>query len=354
MKIIVCTYFSGQEYETSQLLIRTLKRLSHDVCVAGPEERRFDISLPKRFNADIDLADKKFPELYTYNEVLEKAPFIPDCILQVEPHFYLTGNKPKNIKSYYWVLDPHRGGKTYRDLALQGNFNAVLITHKFFMESYTSKKIKCYFFPFCFDSEREKFDSTIKPECDISFPGESGFLKKDLIFDKVDNEGYEYCNQLSNSIRFDSEYGDYRERAMLLKNLMKDFNVRIYKKYFGSLYSRLIQKGLLGFQRSINNIPPRLFETMACKRALLADDVQGIEELLTHMQDAIIYKQYGYNPILSNFDLDYESLENWVILLLKNKLLRELIAENGYRLVHGKHTFVHRIETLERIINGKI
>lgn len=354
MKIIVCTHFSGQEYETSHLFVKALKRMGHVVCTAGPEANRFDINLPKSFNLDIDLPDKKFPELYTYTEVLDKAPWIPDCIIQVEPHFYLTGNKPKDIKSYYWVLDPHRGGKTYRDLALQGNFDAVLITHRFFVESYASKDIKCYFFPFSLDSEEEKYDPSIIPECDISFSGDSGISNEDLIFNQVDNDGFEYCDHLPDKIRFNSLYGDYTERAMLLKHLMKDFKIRIYKRYFGKSFSRLMQKGVISFQRSINNIPGRIFEAMACKRVLLADDVFGIDELLTHMQNAIIYRQYKYNPILTNFDLDYESLKNWVVFLLENKLLRELITENAHQLVYARHTFACRIKTLEKIIDGKV
>lgn len=354
MKAIVCTYFSGQEYETSHLFVKALKRSGHTVCTAGPEADRFDTKLPRSFNLDIDLPDKKFPELYTYTEVLDKAPWIPDCIIQVEPHFYLTGDKPKDIKSYYWVLDPHRGGKTYRDLALQGSFNAVLITHRFFIESYASKGIKCYFLPFSLDSEEEKYDPDISIECDIAFAGETGISYEDIVFDKIDNDNIEYCDHLPDKIRFSSQYGDYAERAMLLKNLIRDFNVRIYRKCYEKQFSRSIQKGFLSFQRSANNIPGRIFEAMACRRALLADDVSGIEEILTHMQNAIIYKQYRYNPVLSNFDLDYESLKTWVIFFLQNKLLRELIVENAHQLVYEKHTFACRVKTLERIVDGKL
>ena len=117
MKILIGTYISGIDYETSHHMISAFKDLGHDVCVAGPTVK-YDISQPNPKLADIDLLDKPYPETYTYKEVLDKAPWTPDFILQIEPHFYFVGEKPKDIKSFYWVLDPHRAGIGHRDLIL--------------------------------------------------------------------------------------------------------------------------------------------------------------------------------------------------------------------------------------------
>lgn len=351
MKILIGTYrFPSTDYETCHHLINTFRKLGHEVCTAGPVMNRVDITTSDENTLDIDLPDKPYPETYTYKEILDKAPWTPDFILQIEPHFYFTGEKPKDIKSYYWILDPHRGGIGYRNLALQGNFNAIFLTHQFFMESYTSVGMKCYFLPFCFEPERIKYYPEITPECDIAFVGESGIHYDDLVFDKIDNEGFLYCDKISNEIRFLLEYGEYWERAKLLEYLMKKFNVRIYKKYFGDNYCKITQKGLIGFHRSDNNIPPRVFETMACKRALVTDDVLGIANLLTHGENAMIYRQYGYHPRHMNFLLDCESAENVVKDLLGNRQKRNMIAENGYELVHKNHTFIDRAQSIIEIV----
>jgi spore maturation protein CgeB len=217
-------------------------------------------------------------------------------------------------------------------------------------DSYTLVGIKCSFLPFCFEPERIKYDPKIEVECDIAFVGETGIHIDDLIFDKIDSDGFIYCNRTHETIRFLLEYGEYWERAMLLAKMTKQFNVRIYKKSFGNDYCKIIQKGIIAFHRSDNNIPPRLFENMACHRATVTDDVIGIEELVTDKINVMLYKQYGFHPMLKNFDLDYESLEYVVKHLLNHPMHRDMIARNGYELVHMKHTFLNRAQQIIEMV----
>ena len=144
MKILIATAASEQEQCAAQCAIRAFKSLGHEVCVAGAVYGRNDVSIPSAEAGDIDLPDKPYPETYTYKEVLDKCPWTPDFILQIEPHFYFTGEKPKDMKSYYWVLDPHRGGIGHRDMALEGSFNAIFITQPFFVTSYALKDMQVF------------------------------------------------------------------------------------------------------------------------------------------------------------------------------------------------------------------
>ena len=353
MKILIAVGISGEEYEVGGFLVEQLKALGHEVCTAGPVYGRTDISHSHPLKADIDLPDKPHPETYTYKEVLDKAPWTPDFVLQIEAHFYFVGDKPKGVKSYYWVHDPHRGGVGHRDMAMRGTFDAVFITHMFFAKPYLIKGIKCFLLPFAFSPERIKHDPSMQPECDISFPGQTGIHPDDIVYGKIDGDGFEYCSMLPDNIRFLSQYGEYWERAMLLRHLMKHFDVRLYKRYPAPAYARILQKGKIGFHRSTNNIPPRLFQNMACRRATAADYVLGIEEMLTDGEHVSLYDQFQYNPSLSNFLLDCEQAELCVYKLLNKHDMRKEIAEKGYEHVHKHHTYRNRADRIiERAEGG--
>jgi len=352
MKILIAVGISNNERDVSCFLVPLFRELGHDVCVAGPMYGGGDISQPHQLKADINLPDKPYPETYTYKEVLDRAPWTPDFILQIEPHFYFTGDKPKGIKSYYWVFDLHRGGIGHRDMAMRGGFDAVFIAHMFFAKAYSIKGIRCHFLPTAFSPKRIKHDPAIQPECDIAFLGQSGIHPGDIVYDNADKDGFKYCSSLPEKIRFVSSYGEYWERAMLLRHLMRRFDVRLYKRYPAPAYARILQKGRIGFHRSTNNIPPRLFQNIACRRATTADDVLGIEKMLVDGEHVSLYSQFRYNPLLPNFMLDCEQAELCVYKLLNNHGMRERIAENGYEYVHKHHTYRNRAERIIEIHEG--
>jgi len=287
MKILIAMGRTEPDFTTGKCLIRAFKELGHDVCTVGPLYGHTDLTQDITENqtelkADIDVSDKAYPETYTYKEILDQAPWTPDFVLQIEPHFYFVGDKPKDINSYYWVLDPHRGGVGHRNMAKAGSFTAIFIAQKFFVEPY-ARFADCYFIPQAVDLSRVDHDPKIEIECDIAFLGELGVKQDDIKFDKMDSEGFEYTNKLSKDLKMWSSYGEYAERFQLIANLAEYYDVRIYKKQSGQNYGKILQKGRIGFHRSLfNDIAIRVFETMVCKRALITDRVPFIDTLFQH------------------------------------------------------------------------
>ena len=364
MKILIG--IGASDDGTGRSLIRAFQRLGHQICCAGAVYGRKDTSIASPEAADIDLPDKPYPETYTYKEVLDKAPWTPDFILQLEPHFYFVGDKPKGMKSYYYVNDPHRGGVGHRNMARSGNFNAIFITQSFFAESYITSGMECFWIPAAFDTERIVYDPSIKPECDIAFIGQTGIREDDIIYNRIDDDGFEYCAELPDKINLMSEYNEYAERAVLIANLMREFDVRIYKrrsfgkikeidsKTKGTNYSKIIQKGIMGFHRSLfKDITLRPFEIAACKRVPIIDDIPNITKIFKHTQTALIYKQFGFSPHLSNFTLEYEMARRCVMKLIEDPDLTNALAGEAYRFVHQYHTYENRVQEIIEIVNEK-
>jgi hypothetical protein len=352
MKIMIGIGASEPEYTTGKCLIRAFKRAGHEVCTIGAVYGRSDTSIWDQDRADIDLPDKPYPETYTYDEVIAMAPWRPNLILQIEPHFYLVGKKPAGIRSAYWVLDPHRGGLGHRDMAWHGHFDAVFITQKWFAESYVLRGMSLFWLPQAVDSERIKHDPSIKPECDIAFVGETGVDMTGITYDRVDLDGFRYMTKFSQPIKFRSEH-EYHERAVMIDKLSNDFNVRIYEKQTGENYAKIIQKGMMGFHRSLNNdIAIRLFEVMACKRPLVCDHVPHLEELMQPTNHAFFYKQFGYSADLPNFQLEYEMARLMVSRLIEDTNVRDAIAGMGWRFVLEHHTYDVRVKTILGVISA--
>ena len=351
MKILIGTGASEPDQCASKCMIRAFKRLGHEVHVAGPVYGRNDISMPAKEAVDIDVPDKPYPETYTYKEILDKCPWTPDFILQIEPHFYFIGDKPKDIKSFYWVLDPHRGGTGHRDMAIQGNFTNIFISQPFFAPSYSIKNMDPLWLPQAFDDERIKYDPDVQPECDIAFIGETGLHEEMLICDKYDSDGFYYVDKLPDQILLRSKEREYAERAQLLGYLMEDYNVRIYEYNIGG-YSKIIQKGEIGFNRSLfQDISLKPFELAACKRLLVTDHVPHIDNLLKHGEHCLLYGQFGFDPFNANFKLDYEQLKVSVDFALNNSK-RDQIAQNGHDYVRTYHTYKVRAEQVIEMVEN--
>jgi glycosyltransferase involved in cell wall biosynthesis len=348
MKILIGTGASQPDRCASKCFIRAAKNLGHDVCVAGAVYGRNDTGSPSIEAADIDVPDKPYPETYDYSFILNQCPWTPDLIIQLEPHFYFVGDKP-DIPSFFWILDPHRGGIGHRDMAARGSFDAILITQPYFAKSYNDLGMKTYWVPQAYDQERIKWDPSITPECDIAFIGQTGLHDDILSFDKFDKDGYAYLDELPDQILLSSEHREYAERAQMLGYLMENFDVRIYADQLGSGYSRVIQKGEVGFQRSLfKDINLRVFEVPACGRILIADNVPNLEHIFQNGTHCLMYEQYGYDPFLPNFKLDYEQLWENVDFALSN-LKRFEICEAGYEYVTKNHTFEKRVEQVIQI-----
>jgi len=351
MNILICSGRSEPFYTSSIALIDAFNDLGHTVYTAGPVYGVKDNSFIDR--NEIYVPDKPYPETYTYAEILDLMPCTPDFILVIEPHFYFIGEKPKGIKSYYFVLDPHRGGLGHRDMALKGNYDAIFISQKYFANAYERKGLKTHFVMQAYNDDLIYPIDDIKPVCDIAFVGETGISKKDLFtYAKKDEEGFIYTTKLVDNIHLSSQNNEYAERAYLLKALIKEFNVRIYfDKLYGEDYIRILQKGQIGFNRSLfNDIAARNFEVIGCKRYLVTDVVPN----LTIPQLSInYYKQYGYSPFNANFTLDAEeAISSVKDALTMHPSAQRLIIERNYHIIKKYHTFKARAKQIIEIITA--
>lgn len=346
-KILVCTGGGEPVYSTNQSFVYALRSLGHDVKVCGPGywDRNF---------ADFAVPDKSFPELYSYEEVLEKTEFNGDLILQLEPHFYFHGQKPPGIKSAYYLTDPHRGGHAYYQLAKEGSFDFLFIGQRYYLPLFEDlyRTYACYL-PVAFDSRRFDILPTIDPICDIAFCGQTGI--GGLTYDYQDELG-KYATSVHSLKTWDSgryEFSvptfDYSERAEILLHLMQDFNVRIYEPLYDNRYSKTIQKGTIGFQRSLlNDISIRCYEIMAAGRLLVTDRIPNLDQHFSNRVYCSLYNSY-YKVFTVNFDLEYKEIHKQVKYYLNHSKERERIAASARDLIWHHHRWQNRAEQLLEI-----
>lgn len=366
MKILICCAEStkNKRYTSNDSFIQAFKDLGHEVITCGPTFGNFDGELIGQIR-DIRVHDKKeHPETWTYEEILDKCPIKPDLILQMDPHFYLKGDKPKNIICAYYVVDVHRGASVFRDMALAGNFDYVFLAHKYFMPLFAKKGLNCYWLPRAFDDTYMREYPEIDIECDISFIGENGLhekINKFNVYDtKVGNwyhEGpYPPVAPWDKYRSWDSHTMEYAERAEILHRLSQDFNLRVYQDNIdsrGPNYAKMLCRGKLTVNHSLwYDSALRNFEVLACNRFLISDALPYQDELLTHTKHYFAYNQF-FSPHIQNFDLEYECIKDIVKFMLEHEKERKEIARVGCEFVNKYHTFKNRAETLIDTIEGK-
>ena len=347
-RVLVCTGGGEPAYSTNQSFVYALRSLGHDVRVCGPGYwgRNF---------ADIPVPDKPFPETYTYENILSLVPGKIDLILQIEPHFYLCGKKPPAVKSAYYLTDPHRGGEAYYRLAKEGSFDTLFIGQKHFLPLFDDLPCHIQYLPVAFDPRR--FDQTSSPDpvCDIAFCGQSGI--GGLTYNFQDELG-RYATAVRSLRTWDSgryEFGaptfDYSERAEILLRLMQDFHVRIYEPLYDERYMKAIQKGVLGFQRSLlNDISIRCYEIMAAGRMLITDRIPDLDEWFGDYDvnddlPCALYDSY-YKVFTANFDLEIAQISKVVRYYLDHHTERELLAARARAMVWREHRWQDRANAL--------
>lgn len=83
---------------------------------------------------------------------------------------------------------------------------------------------------------------------------------------------------------------------------------------------------------------PKVYEIMACKGFLAVDNQRDVLRLFRDKQELVVFH-------------DVDELKSLINYYLKNPDERCEIAENGYKTVMSKHTYVHRIQEMFSIIN---
>lgn len=347
--LIIATGMGEPEFSSNKGLIHAFKILGHNVITAGPPywDRGYD--------TDILLEDKPHVEYYLYKEILDRAPWQPDLILNIEPHCFLSGPKPPEIISAFYATDQHRAGELYYRIASQGSFNYIFIGQPYFAPLYRDiPKTMVDILPPGFDERRFMRRLNTAPKVDITFIGQTGIAW--LEFTEEDEIG-RYATKppanLPTDIRryaFSGHPGfDYCERAEILIRLCRDFNIRIYDQVWEPLkFQKAIQRGIIGFNRSLlHDISIRAFEVIAGRRMLITDDPNGW--FFENYFHCMTYQNY-FKPFFPNFNLDYKNIHDRVKLALDNVPVRESIEEHDFNLVWEKHSWRHRAEQLLSIV----
>jgi len=307
---------------------------------------------------------REHPETWTYEEILDKCDKKPDLILQMDPHFYFVGEKPKDITCAYYVVDVHRGADVFRRMALAGNFDYIFMSHKYFMPIYERVGLNCFWLPRAYDDNYIKEFPEIEIECDIVFIGGTGLHKSINDFPIIDtkimscyHEGpYPDKPPWEKYKNWENHTMEYAERAEVLHRLSKDFNLRVYEDTSisrGPIYGKVTNRGKIIVNHSLwYDSALRNFEVLACNRFLITDMLPYQDELL---QDGVHYRSYRqyFLPFLDNFKLEYEEIKELVEWYLKNDKARKYIAEKGRDFVMKYHTFKNRANTIIDTINGR-
>ena len=366
MNILFCyMYQSNNKMSCADGMVRSFKALGHNVSTCGPADKNFDGKLLSKH--DIPLYDKaNHPETYTYEEIInkhiEKYIYKPDLIIQTDPHFYLIGDKPKDIISAYWIMDVHRGPNVFRDMAIAGKFDYVFIAQKYYMPIFKSVGLNCIYLPWAYDDTKIYEHPEINIECDISFIGNTSLKEKEWFSDDTQYSRLYYDKELGlkyikiiNNIPNEKKFGigwenrsmEYAERTEHLCRLSRDFNVRIYERCYDLVkYSKALSRGRLGFHHSLRrDITLKVFEIPAINRMLITDEIPNLNSIMTDGVNLKTFKNY-YQPQFAGFDLDYEILKKIVDYYLKNKEERNEIAKNGMLQVKNNHTFKNRAQKI--------
>jgi hypothetical protein len=343
-------------------MVNGFKTIGHNVKTCGPARGNYDGELLSKH--DIPVYDKvNHPEDYQYDYIVglyeSKYGYRPDIIIQTDPHFYLIGQKPKDIFCYYWIMDVHRGPVVFRNMATMGHFDKILISQKYYMPVFQRAGLDCVYMPWAYDDTVIFEQPTIEQQCDISFVGTTGIKDQDSLF----NENYEYDEELKlkyinladyanlpNEKKYMSwEEGnlEYADRLEYLIRLSQDFNVRIYERCYGEQYAKALSRGQLGFHCSLRrDITLRVFEVPAINRLLITDDIPYLDGFMYYI---VHYRKY-YQPQFDAFKLDYEEVKESVECCLSNIKERKIMANRSMEYVKNNHTFKHRAEQILKLL----
>mgnify|MGYP001589203132 CR=1 FL=1 len=346
MKVGILTGCGEPVFSTNFGLVYGFRELGHEVCVVGP-------SYWGRFSGDIELPDKKHPELYSYGEVLEKLPWTPDLLLNIEPHGFLVGPKPPEIRSAFYFTDAHRAGLTYYRIASRGNFDFVICGQPYFTPLFTDiPNTRVVTIPPGFDTRRfPKQDSIPSPLVDIVFVGQTGIAAMEYPYE--DECGLFATRPPGNLSPSHERYAfrghpgyDYAERAELLIRLSRDFNVRMYDAVWETpKLQQALQKGAIVFNMSLlHDVSIRCYETFAAGRFLMTDDVPKLQEAIGHIWHGTYDCQY--KVFFPNFDLTYHALYIKIKDLLNFGSQREKIAKYAFDYAQGNHPWTTRARAI--------
>ena len=359
MKLLICTGMGESEWCTNHALTWTFRQLGIEVVSCGPQYSMYE----NHGKPDIEIADRPFPERWTYKEVLDLCPWTPDFILQIVPHFYLTGPKPKGVKSGFYCTDQHATGMMFKRGAEWGNFDYLFVGQPAYRHFFLDlAPVVTTILP-AFDERR--FDQSVnaEPKFDISFVGMSGLSLTGEHWNSPDgeDEAGKYITNLKYRLPNDQrKYAcanvpsyDYASRAELLYRLSGDFNVRICEPLWDTRIQSAIQKGRIGFGRSLNNdISIRTYEVAASGRLIVTDNVRGLGNRPgVYPKGAFLYESDLFKPFYENFDLEYKACIKEVEKALRSSEEDKDLACVSREDVFSNHSWTARAKDILRTVN---
>lgn len=414
MKILLCGICEPL-VSTINHYIDAFRREGHELVTCGPVQglssgnvtdpnasdwiynnTAFNQPWVRKYQYNIPVHDRPYPNYYGYKEILDRCPWKPELIVQVEPHFFFSGSRSDrgNIPVAYLTFDNHRGPLVHLEAFRKGEVDRIFINNLHFMRPYTDSlgADKVTWLPVAANPVLHHPCPDVSEECDISWIGNPGWMNSGPDYDKwLDKTGVR-SQQPHNDRRFflwhdesvepdwqkqmdyaespdniptrlgDAapwekyngwEHREYIERAEHLYRLFRDFKMRVYCAIVLQNYSRAIARGRIGFNNSLgNDINMKLFEYASAGKMMVTDYVEGLDQLMPSGAGWIYYKKY-YQGDNVNFNLDYAEVRGTVDLYLKHEDQRREIAKRGMEHVLKYHTYQMRVKKiLEVMFNG--
>ncbi|PIV63925.1 MAG: hypothetical protein COS11_04820 [bacterium (Candidatus Ratteibacteria) CG01_land_8_20_14_3_00_40_19] len=279
----------------------------------------------KRINGNLTkIARKEKPEIY-----IETGGY------QIFPAS-IRAIKKMGIKTGLWTIDPIREDDPR--LKIEFAYDFVFCGGTEMVEVLKGKEIENgpFWLPFACDpdfhkrvevnqEERKKYGS------DICFVG-SFYPNRAEILEKITDFNLKVWGPGWNNLSFDSP----------LKKLAKESQLK--PEEWRKIYSS--SKIILAIHYQDGKIPcyqasPKVYEALACKSFLLVDNQKDVKSLFEDGKHLTIFK-------------DIKDLREKIKYYLIHPEERERIAQEGYREVIQKHTYLHRIKKMLTVIGKKI
>lgn len=290
--------YSKDEYTTATHIENYLKTSKHQVITAG-------VTKPGLANVSQDRINT--PPEFVITDVLKVMPIQPDIVISVQGFYnqVIHGIDLLNIPTVYYGIDTHTQSKDH-----------------IFSEAKKYKNVYFAQVKGCVDYLKETGKQSKWLPC-CAEP----LIHKELVCDN------EYDFAFVGGVDLVDAHKPRREA--LKKLIAEGYQVWVGNAY-GFFMSQIYSKAKVVFNYSMNDdINMRLFEGMACNRAVLTNKLStesGINDLFNDGEHLVSFTD--------------DTLLSKAKKLISDDNYRETIANNGYKEVISKHTYKQRTEDM--------
>jgi spore maturation protein CgeB len=290
---------------------------------------------------DVVFLQKKHKSLKNSISVKEIKKYNPDIILFYSP-FYIKNNKEvidyiKSKKIFIILYGQYNPQVPYTEWFDVWNKIDILFVQNIEFNNYLRKlNLNSYYIPFGFHPS-QYYKTNLNKKYDISFCGTS--CKRDSL--KTDKRSIYIRSLKKYNICVFGDSFKGRVGKIIVQSYKKHDEQRIvYGKTKINLDLPFFQNTPV-FYKDKYHIKNRFFEVPATGNFLLT---ARCDEFLNIFGEDTI----GY------YDDNIESLKENVDKYLQDDKIRKKMAKKAYKLVHEKHTFLHRFKKMNKIIKSII